>query len=134
MKKTDYDFAGRNSLRLICWEMDILKRLPGECGSPVCMPATWKMSRKSFFGKDIHCISAKKKNILRYILVGCSRFLATSRFTVCGSEPNFVLLYVVRSPISFYCMWFRAVSRCAISGWSRKFVLLVSGKAVFLLI
>ena len=29
-KNTDYDFAGRNFLRLLCWEMDILKRLPWE--------------------------------------------------------------------------------------------------------
>ena len=70
---TDYDFAGRNFLRLLCWEMDILKRLPGECGTPVCMPATWKMLRKRFFGKVIHCISAKK-HTLRYMLVGCSRW------------------------------------------------------------
>ena len=31
--------------------MDILKRLPGECGTPVCMPATWKMLKKGFWGK-----------------------------------------------------------------------------------
>ena len=55
-----YDFAGRNFLRLICWEMDILKRLPGECETPVCMPATWKMLKKRFFGKVVHCNSAKK--------------------------------------------------------------------------
>ena len=28
--------------------MDILKRLPGECGTPVCMPGTWKMLKKGF--------------------------------------------------------------------------------------
>ena len=59
--KTDYDFAGRNFLRLLCWEMDILKRLPGECGTPVCMLATWKMLKKRFLGKVIHCISEKNK-------------------------------------------------------------------------
>ena len=42
------------------WEMDILKRLPGECGTPACMPATWKNVEKRFLGKVIHCISAKK--------------------------------------------------------------------------
>ena len=37
------------------------KRLPGECGTPVCMPATWKMLKKRFWGKVIYCISAKKQ-------------------------------------------------------------------------
>ena len=30
---------------------------------------------KRFLGKVIHCISAKKKHILRYMLVGCSRYV-----------------------------------------------------------
>ena len=62
-KRTDYDFAVRNVLRLLCWEMDILKRLPGECGTPVCRPATGKMLKKRILGKVIHCISEKKKTI-----------------------------------------------------------------------
>ena len=33
---------------------------------------------KRFFGKVIHCISAKK-HILRYMLVGCSRTLCTEQ-------------------------------------------------------
>ena len=45
--------------------MDILKRLSGECGTPVCMPATWKMLKKRFLGKVIHCISAKKKTYFK---------------------------------------------------------------------
>ena len=40
--------------------MDILKCLPGECGTPVCIPVTWKMLKERFLGKVIHCISAKK--------------------------------------------------------------------------
>ena len=63
-------------------EMYILKRLLGECGTPVCMPATWKMLKKRFFGKVIHCISAKK-HILRSMLVGCSRFLLVSFLSSC---------------------------------------------------
>ena len=66
---------------ILCWlanysagKWTFLNAFLGECGTPVCMPATWKMLRKRFLGKVIHCISAKK-NILRYMLVGCSRGL-----------------------------------------------------------
>ena len=53
--------------------MDILKRLPGKCGTPVCMPAMWKMLKKRFLGKVIYCISAKR-HILRYISLGALVF------------------------------------------------------------
>ena len=72
-----------------CWDKfsettllgnDILKRLPGECGTPVCMPATWKMLKKKVSGKSypFYSLSAKK-HISRYMLVGCSRYTASSR-------------------------------------------------------
>ena len=72
-KNTDYDFAGRTFLRLLYWEMDIPKRLPEECGTPVCMPATRKMLKKGFWGRLSVFYWCKKKHILRYMLVGCSR-------------------------------------------------------------
>ena len=49
--------------RLLCWEMDILERLSGECGTPLCMPATWKMLKKGFWGKLSFIRLVKKKNI-----------------------------------------------------------------------
>ena len=59
-EKQFYDFARRNLFRRLCWEMDIVKCLPWECGTPVYMSATWKMLKKKFFGKVIHCIRADK--------------------------------------------------------------------------
>ena len=58
-KKSDYNFAGRTFLRLLCWEMDILKRLSGECGTAVCMPATWKMLKKGF-GEKLSIVLVQK--------------------------------------------------------------------------
>ena len=93
--------------------MDILKRLPGECGTPVCMPGTWKMLKKRFWRKVIHCISAKK-HVLRYMLVGCSRlYLANiyydfptlfeiKKLCVCSDSKKqnlFSPLYVTRESV-----------------------------------
>ena len=49
-KKSDYDFAGRNFLRLLCWEMDILKRL-SECGHMYVCQQHEKCWKKGFLGK-----------------------------------------------------------------------------------
>ena len=37
------------------------KRLPGECGTPVCLPATWKMLKKLGFGGKLSIVLVQKK-------------------------------------------------------------------------
>ena len=86
-------FTRRSNVRKGSWfseEMDI----PGECGTPVCMPATWKMLKKRFLGKIIQCISTKK-HILRYMLVGCSRELSpqTGDLTAVGMSSKAIMFF-----------------------------------------
>ena len=97
--------------------MDILKRLPGECGTPVCMYASnmENVEKKGFWGK-ISIVLVQKtyfKIHARWVLSVFSYFSfyrmwfgAEFRFTVCGSEPYFVLPYVVQSRISLCRKWF----------------------------
>ena len=73
-----YDFAGRNFLRLLCQEMDILKRLSGGVWNTcMYMPAT-------FFWKVIHCIGANK-------LVSASELSIFYLLRYCNSDINIQL-------------------------------------------
>ena len=60
-EKTDYDFVGRNFLRLLCWEMNILKRLPGECGTPVCHASNVENVEKKVSGGKLSIVLVQKK-------------------------------------------------------------------------